>query len=54
VIGDGAVVCAGSIVTKSLPAGCIAVGVPAKVVGYRPGHPSHPSHPGHAEQQGAE
>jgi acetyltransferase-like isoleucine patch superfamily enzyme len=37
VLGDGAVVGAGSVVTKSLPANCIAVGVPAKVVGYRPG-----------------
>jgi len=37
VIGDGAVVGAGSVVTKSLPPNCIAVGVPAKVVGWRPG-----------------
>jgi acetyltransferase-like isoleucine patch superfamily enzyme len=36
-IGDGAVVGAGSVVTKSLPAQCIAVGSPAKVVGWRPG-----------------
>jgi acetyltransferase-like isoleucine patch superfamily enzyme len=37
VIGDGAVVGAGSVVTKSLPRNCIAAGVPAKVVGWRPG-----------------
>jgi acetyltransferase-like isoleucine patch superfamily enzyme len=37
VIGDGAVVGAGSVVTKSLPPNCIAAGVPAKVVGWRPG-----------------
>jgi acetyltransferase-like isoleucine patch superfamily enzyme len=37
VIGDGAVVGAGSVVTKSLPSNCIAAGVPAKVVGWRPG-----------------
>ena len=34
-IGDGAVVGAGSVVTTSLPAGCIAVGAPARVVGWR-------------------
>lgn len=34
-IGDGAIVGAGAIVTKSLPAGAVAVGVPAKVVGSR-------------------
>ena len=34
-IGDGAVVGAGSVVTKDLPAGCIAVGSPAKVVAWR-------------------
>ena len=35
-IGDGCIVGASAVVTKDLPAGCIAVGVPAKVVGYRP------------------
>jgi acetyltransferase-like isoleucine patch superfamily enzyme len=35
-IGDGAVVGAGAVVTKDLPPQCIAVGVPAKVIGYRP------------------
>lgn len=31
-IGDNVIVGAGSVVTKSLPANCIAVGIPAKVV----------------------
>ena len=31
-IGDGAVVAAGSVVTKDVPAKCIAAGVPAKVI----------------------
>ncbi len=35
VIGDGCVVGAGAVVTRSLPAGSIAVGVPARVVGRR-------------------
>lgn len=34
-LGDGCIVGAGAVVTKDLPAGCIAVGVPAKVVGQR-------------------
>jgi acetyltransferase-like isoleucine patch superfamily enzyme len=34
-IGDGAVVGAGAVVTADLPAGAIAVGVPARVVGSR-------------------
>ncbi len=34
-IGDGCIVGAGAVVTKDLPAGSIAVGVPAKVVGSR-------------------
>jgi len=34
-IGDGAVVGGGSVVTRSIPPYAIAVGVPAKVVGYR-------------------
>ena len=38
-IGDGAVVGAGSVVTKDLPAGCIAAGTPARVVAWRPGLP---------------
>ncbi len=35
-IGEGCIVGAGAVVTKDLPAGSIAVGVPAKVVGQRP------------------
>lgn len=31
-IGDGAVIAAGSIVTKDIPSGCLAAGVPAKVI----------------------
>ncbi|MFN7965638.1 MAG: acyltransferase [Acidobacteriota bacterium] len=34
-IGDGAVVGAGSVVTKDLPSGCIAVGNPARVLRVR-------------------
>jgi len=34
-IGDGCVVGAGAVVTGDLPAGAIAVGVPARVTGYR-------------------
>jgi acetyltransferase-like isoleucine patch superfamily enzyme len=36
-IGDGCVVGAGAVVADDLPAGVVAVGVPAKVVGARPG-----------------
>lgn len=36
-IGDGCIVGAGAVVTKDLPAGCMAVGVPARVVGWREG-----------------
>jgi tetrahydrodipicolinate N-acetyltransferase len=32
-IGDGAVVAAGAVVTRDVPAGAIAAGIPAKVVG---------------------
>jgi acetyltransferase-like isoleucine patch superfamily enzyme len=38
-IGDGAIVGAGAVVAKSLPAGCVAVGTPARVVGWRDGSP---------------
>ncbi|MGQ0627762.1 MAG: acyltransferase [Phycisphaerales bacterium] len=31
-IGDGAIVAAGSVVTRDIPAGCVAAGVPAKVM----------------------
>ena len=34
-IGDGCIVGAGAVVTRDIPAGSIAVGVPAKVVGTR-------------------
>jgi acetyltransferase-like isoleucine patch superfamily enzyme len=36
-VGDGCVVGAGSVVTRSLPPGSIAVGAPARVVGARGG-----------------
>lgn len=35
-IGDGCIVGAGAVVTKDLPPGTIALGVPARVVGQRP------------------
>jgi acetyltransferase-like isoleucine patch superfamily enzyme len=31
-IGDGAIIAAGAIVTKDIPAHCIAAGIPAKVI----------------------
>ena len=34
-IGDGCIVGAGAVVTKDLPAGSIAAGVPAKIIGQR-------------------
>ena len=34
-IGDGAIIAAGSVVTKDIPPLAIAAGVPAKVIGYR-------------------
>ena len=34
-IGDGCIVGAGAVVTKNLPPGCIAAGVPARVIGQR-------------------
>lgn len=39
-IGDGCVVGAGAVVTKSLPPGAIAMGVPALVKGFRAGAPN--------------
>jgi acetyltransferase-like isoleucine patch superfamily enzyme len=36
-VGDGAVIGAGAVVRASVPAGAIAVGIPAKVVGQRGG-----------------
>jgi acetyltransferase-like isoleucine patch superfamily enzyme len=41
-IGRGAVIGAGAVVTKSIPAGAIAVGVPAKIIRYRPGFMTPP------------
>lgn len=38
-IGDGVIVGAGAVVRHSLPAGCIAVGTPARVVAWRDGTP---------------
>ena len=38
-IGDGAIIGAGAIVTADIPAGAIAVGTPAKVVGQRQARP---------------
>lgn len=35
-IGENALIGAGSVVTKDIPNNAIAVGVPARVVGYRP------------------
>jgi maltose O-acetyltransferase len=37
-IGKGAVIGAGSVVTKDIPEGAIAVGVPARVIKYRETH----------------
>ena len=39
-IGDGCIVGAGSVVTKSLPPGAIAYGAPAEIRGFREGSPS--------------
>jgi acetyltransferase-like isoleucine patch superfamily enzyme len=36
VIGEGALIGAGAVVTKDVPAGMLAVGVPARVVGPAP------------------
>lgn len=44
-IGENALIGAGSVVTRSIPDNSIAVGIPARVVGSRPG-PSEPN--GHA------
>jgi acetyltransferase-like isoleucine patch superfamily enzyme len=34
-VGDGAVIGAGAVVRSDVPAGAIAVGIPAKIVGQR-------------------
>ncbi len=41
-LGDGCVVGAGAVVTRDIPPGAIAVGVPARVVGRRPPAPASP------------
>lgn len=43
-IGDGAIVGANAVVTRDVPAGAIAVGVPARVIGQRPGFASPEAH----------
>jgi maltose O-acetyltransferase len=40
-IGDGAVLAAGAVVTRAVPANAIVGGIPAKVIKYRAG-PSRP------------
>ena len=35
IIGDNSIIGAGSIVTKDIPANCIAAGVPCKVIKYK-------------------
>lgn len=37
-IGPGAIIGAGAVVTRNIPSGAIAVGVPAKVIGFRNGY----------------
>jgi acetyltransferase-like isoleucine patch superfamily enzyme len=43
-IGDGATIGAGSLVTKSIPAGALAIGSPAKVVRTSEEYPISPNH----------
>ncbi|QAY63976.1 acyltransferase [Xylanimonas allomyrinae] len=49
-IGDEVVVGAGAVVTHDLPSGCVAAGVPARVIGRRP----EPAAPGAAPRPGAD
>ena len=42
-IGDGAIVGAGAVVTRDIPSGAIAVGVPARVIKMRPNAPTSQS-----------
>ena len=41
-LGDGCIIGAGAVVTKDIPAGAIAHGIPAQVKGWRPGAPDSP------------
>lgn len=41
-IGEGSVIGAGAVVSKDIPPGSVAVGVPAKVISNRYGQSSHP------------
>lgn len=34
IIGDNVIISANSVVTKSVPAGCIVAGIPAKIIGH--------------------
>lgn len=47
-IGEGAVIGAGAVVTKDIPAYCLAAGVPAKVIGERPRNLSYTFNGSHA------
>ncbi|MFC5381920.1 acyltransferase [Aquipuribacter nitratireducens] len=42
-VGDGAVVAAGSVVTRAVPSGAIVAGAPARVIGWRGGAPDAPA-----------
>jgi len=37
-IGKGAIIGAGSVITKDVPAGAIVTGNPQRIIGYRPGY----------------
>jgi len=37
-IGKGAIIGAGSVITKDVPAGAIVIGNPQRIIGYRPGY----------------